>query len=73
MLRTTQIARDHMLTIRTAALALATAALVATVACGDEVQLKEVGDVTPPSNSPVVGSTDTLVGMGDKPVVQVSL
>lgn len=74
MLRTTQIARDHMLTIRTAALALATAALVATVACGDEVQLKEVGDVTPPSTSPVVvGSTDTLVGMGEKPVVQVSL
>ena len=74
MLTTTQVAHEYMLTIRTAALALATAALVATVACGDEVQLKEVGDVTPPSTSPVVvGSTDTLVGMGEKPVVQVSL
>jgi tetratricopeptide (TPR) repeat protein len=72
MLRTTQITRTHVPTIRAMGFALASALLIATAACGDTVELKEVGDVTTPTATP---STDSSVGVvaPETPVVQVSL
>lgn len=72
MLRTTQITRTHVSTHRAMGFALASALLIATAACGDAVELKEVGDVTTPTATP---STDSSVGVvtPETPVVQVSL
>jgi Tfp pilus assembly protein PilF len=70
--RTAQITRDHTSTLRAVGFALAGAALLVTVACGDAVELKEVGDVTVPTATP---STDSSVGVvtPEAPVIQVSL
>lgn len=76
MLRSTQIARDHHTTLRAMGFAVASAALIAAAtACGGEVELKEVGDVTTPATTPVASTTDSSVGgvTPTTPVVKVSL
>lgn len=72
MLRTARITRTHVPTQSAIGFALASALLIATAACGDAVELKEVGDVTTPTATP---STDSSVGVvtPGTPVVQVSL
>ena len=75
MLRTTHITRDQYTTLRAMGFAVASFALIATSACGDAVELKEVGNVTTPSTTPVASTTDSSVGTvtPEKPVVKVSL
>ena len=76
MLRTTHITRDQFTTLRAMGFAVASFALIATsVACGDAVELKEVGNATTPSTTPVATTTVSSVGTvgSEKPVMQVAL
>ena len=75
MLRTTHMTRDQFTTLRAMGFDVASFAVITTSACGDAVELKEVGNVTTPSTTAVAPTSDASVGTvtPEKPVVRVSL